>query len=515
MSSLSDQIDRLTKITKSIAATAASTAALNRVPSSSQPFTRAVLNAPLADLIRDIDASSELGLFELTRPALPLPTDKEPPSLQYHEIQRVTFNGATPLRRHPRPEGPLKTPEPDPEIYAQAAMKYINRFQSIRPMPRAYSQVEAVMERLQASRVRIQELQERVKQQAENASAVEPKSLADDEQQRIDVLMERIALLKEQKENHFRKRLPKIQPKRVPAPKPPKATPRVDPEDEFGFWTTPTAAARTFKLSTGLLMDEHVDAGEMSMASFGSPPPTLAGIIQQPFQSFSHSINSQPPRSPESLVENATPSASPPPMPERQSPPLVPISPSPPLTPPSAPLISPPPDPEDLLPPPAAAAASPPRKGKIKITSDVDRIIARIWSTVGDIIMQGYHLAETKPLGAKATIAHLQTLAAQTTVPPSPSATSLSSLASAPTDQPTFQQIMTAFLLLRLLSEAPSYSLLLNVVKDAISSKGSELGAATSTQSSRVMYACIAKRLIKIDRKQGEQTVKFDFGSGA
>lgn len=35
-------------------------------------------------------------------------------------------------------------------------------------------------------------------QQAENASAVEPKSLADDEQQRIDVLMERIALLKEQ-----------------------------------------------------------------------------------------------------------------------------------------------------------------------------------------------------------------------------------------------------------------------------------------------------------------------------
>lgn len=233
-------------------------------------------------------------------------------------------------------------------------------------------------------------------QQAENASAVEPKSLADDEQQRIDVLMERIALLKEQvrtlvnmshsikmtipisfqKENHFRKRLPKIQPKRAPAPKQPKATPRVDPEDEVGFWTTPTAAARTFKLSTGLLMDEHVDVGEMSMASFGSPPPTLAGIIQQPFQSFSHSINSQPPRSPESLVENATPSASPPPMQERRSPPLVPISPSPPPTPPSAPLISPPPDPEDLLPPTAAAAsASPPRKGKIKITSDVDRII--------------------------------------------------------------------------------------------------------------------------------------------
>ncbi|KAL4262297.1 hypothetical protein AB1N83_007389 [Pleurotus pulmonarius] len=506
MSSLSDHIDRLTKITKAIAATAT-----NTVSSSYHPFTNAVLNAPLADLIRDIDVSSELGLFELIRPPHPVPKDKEPPTLQHHEIQRVTFNGATPLRRHPRPEGPLKIPEPDPEIYAQAAMKYINRFQSIRPMPRAYSQVEAVMDHLHASRARIQELQERVKH-AENASAVEPKSLADDEQQRIDVLMERIALLKEQKENHLRKRLPKIQPKRAPAPKPSRPAPRVDPEDEVGFWTTPTAAARTFKLSTGLLMDEHVDVGEMSIASFGSPPPNLAGIIQQPFQPFSNSLSHQPPQSPDSSTENATVST-----PQTQTPPPIPLppSPSPPPTPPAALLTSPLPDPKDLLPPHPAAAASPPRKGKIKITSDVDRIIARIWTTVGDIIMQGYHAAETKPLGAKATITHLQTLAAQTTVPPSPSATSLSSLASAPTDQPTFQQIMTSFLLLRLLYEPPSYSLLLNVVKDALSSKGSELGAATSTQSSRVMYACIAKRLIKIDRKQGEQTVRFDFGSGA
>lgn len=111
---LSEHIDRLSRTARALKSVTAS-------PSSAgieRPFTRAVLNTQLGDLIRDIDPS-ELGLFTLASPA-PVHghQDAEP------EIARVGFTGATPLRN---PRLKEKDKEPEPEVFANAALKYIER----------------------------------------------------------------------------------------------------------------------------------------------------------------------------------------------------------------------------------------------------------------------------------------------------------------------------------------------------------------------------------------------------
>lgn len=131
MASLSDQIDRLSRNTRAIRSTTSQTASLpgkHKIPGLgvAGPFTCAVLNTDLGDLIRDIDPS-ELGLFTLVTPGGnsrdndargPLPV----------EILRAEFSGATPLRKAPpRRDDAPKSKEIEPEIYAQAALKYINQ----------------------------------------------------------------------------------------------------------------------------------------------------------------------------------------------------------------------------------------------------------------------------------------------------------------------------------------------------------------------------------------------------
>jgi len=112
MASLSDQIDRLTRNTRSIKVTAAQTA---KAPTT---FTRAVLETHLGDLIRDIDPS-ELGLFSLVEGPSNASEAPDP------QIKRTEFPGATPLkRRQARPE--VKQ-EIEPEVYAHAALKYIEQ----------------------------------------------------------------------------------------------------------------------------------------------------------------------------------------------------------------------------------------------------------------------------------------------------------------------------------------------------------------------------------------------------
>lgn len=119
MSSLADCIDRLTSTVKSIRTTAAAISDPSSNPEG--PFTRAVLHTPLGDLIREVD-SSELGLFNLVAPSL----NQEKPK---DEITRVEFPGATPLRRPPaaRRDDAMRIKELEPEVYAQAALKYLDR----------------------------------------------------------------------------------------------------------------------------------------------------------------------------------------------------------------------------------------------------------------------------------------------------------------------------------------------------------------------------------------------------
>jgi hypothetical protein len=82
----------------------------------------------------------------------------------------------------------------------------------------------------------------------------------------------------------------------------------------------------------------------------------------------------------------------------------------------------------------------------------------------------------------------------------------------ASTPPPTSQQILTAHLLIALLEAAPTYALPLAKVKEILSAKGGDAGtvAIGGGGSIRVLYGCVAKRLVKIDRGRGEQTVRFD-----
>jgi hypothetical protein len=75
-----------------------------------------------------------------------------------------------------------------------------------------------------------------------------------------------------------------------------------------------------------------------------------------------------------------------------------------------------------------------------------------------------------------------------------------------PRDEPTVQQIQTAQLLLGLLMAQPSCTLPMNRLKDIMTGNA----GATGVPHTRALYACVAKRLVKIERGKGEQSVKFD-----
>lgn len=119
MASLSDQIDHFTRNTRAIKAASSQTAK----PETLSAFTQAVLYTHLGDLIRDIDPS-ELGLFTLVENTVN-PYDKDARSAADPRITRAQFPGATPLKRRPMRQDP--NPEIEPEIYAHAALKYIEQ----------------------------------------------------------------------------------------------------------------------------------------------------------------------------------------------------------------------------------------------------------------------------------------------------------------------------------------------------------------------------------------------------
>lgn len=152
---------------------------------------------------------------------------------------------------------------------------------------------------------------------------------------------------------------------------------------------------------------------------------------------------------------------------------------------------------------------TPSHRQKIQITMETEAVVGKIWVTIGDLIQPGYQYpGEGKTLRAKETISALRALASKTPAPSSPTLSSLSSFSAAPTprDEPTVQQIQTAQLLLALLMAQPSYTLQMNRLKEIMTGNTSVTGASHT----RALYACVAKRLIKIERGKGEQSVKFD-----
>ncbi|KAL0580338.1 hypothetical protein V5O48_001675 [Marasmius crinis-equi] len=487
MSALDDCISRLNASTKSIASI---TSAITQV--SPGPFTRALLFTELGDLIRDIDPS-ELGLFSVSNSS---PEDVRAPSTP--EISRVDFHGATPLRKPTlRKEEQHKSKEVLPEVFARAALN-----QYVRPMPRAHSQVSAILEQLEAVRERIYALSETLKQ-TEAAEAPSLTSSVEEEERRIEILRLKRADYEKRKEalsaqKHSRNPIQET-------PKPPTRRHRLSSPfkrstvdlDEETFWTTSPSHTRTPRFTENLL-DEEAEFGDQSILSLASPAPRLISSIVP--VAFGRSVEEEIPRTPSPVVNSSL---------------LDHVSTS--LTEAafqSNDLESPGPQaPDEAMMKPSEEAEVTPtqtpgtKKAKIRINVEVERTVAKIWASgaLGDIALPEGHTA----LEAKATIARLQSLSSMTPSPSSPT-TSVSSASGGAPIQPSPQQILTAHLLLALLS-TPQLSLPLNKVKELLSAKANTSGSAALVSSHMKPYfTCLSKRLLKVDRASGEQVVKFN-----
>ncbi|KAF7298199.1 hypothetical protein HMN09_01041800 [Mycena chlorophos] len=440
-------LDRLYNNVHAISTATAST-------SHPRPFTNAILSAPLADLIRDTDPSED-GLFT-------------------SNLKRVEFHGPAPRRKQ------------DPEIYAEAALSYIQQYNHIRPMPRAYARVSAILDQLDATRESIRSLTETLEQ----VQPSELKPLADKEEQRVAELQATLADLKKRKERQSVRAKPATA---LTAPRPP-TTPVKSVSNLDEEFHTPAAAARTMRFTDNLLMDEHEDLADISVSSPVMPMRTQRPVTPPDESVMEPEVESEADQTTSTVQEDDT------------------------ITLPRPPTsVAPSPPPESPVKP---VASETPKKGKVRVNSEVERLAAKIWSTVGDLIMPGHQYDTSgsgtgkKPPHAKETIAHLKSVAALIPAPPSPS-TTISSITAPGSTAPTPQQIMTAHMLLALLeSGPPAYSLPLNKVRELLSAKASTAGGAGifvgGQNTTRVLYACVAKRLVKIERGGGEELVKFD-----
>jgi hypothetical protein len=119
--SLLDHIELTSSISKSIR-----TNASERDSYAPGFYTNAILRTPLGDLIREADPS-EIGLFTLVPPssygAGAVEEGEELGSATH--VTRVDLPSATPLK--PRTGREIKAQDHEPEIYANAALKFLDR----------------------------------------------------------------------------------------------------------------------------------------------------------------------------------------------------------------------------------------------------------------------------------------------------------------------------------------------------------------------------------------------------
>ncbi|KAI0644633.1 hypothetical protein C8Q79DRAFT_913138 [Trametes meyenii] len=526
MTSLTDHVDRLSAIAMSIRA-AAVPPSHTTIPG---PFARAILGTPLGDLIRDIDPS-EIGLFTLVQPQQPAVPEGETANVG---IGRIEFLGATPLRKppstkHVRADG-QRPREHDPEVYAKAALKYLDRYQSIRPMPRASEQAVQLLDRLEEIRAKIQTLSDALKQHSSADATVpplSPKSTIKEEERQIEDIQSRIQYLKERKAELAKKRSrAPLKAKREPkAPAP--ATPASPPDQrEETFWNTPGAAARTLHFTGDSLLDEEMDMNDVSAASFGSLVVAQKGVPTPDLRSEDSPQEDDEEDEVESVLDEDDDTAEPTVVYRK--------APTPPLLPEQARSPSSPSEPHQDTADTAPAVTAPgitsatPHRPKVKVTTELERIVEKLWATVGEIIMPGHPFDalgkstnKSKPPRAKETMAYLQELSNHAPTPTSPSASSFSSLSGTapggPNSAPTAQQVLTAHMLLMLLG-ASGYALTLRALKEALAGKAASIGAGGGASAgllggsavTKPVYGCVAKRLLKIERGAGEQVVKFD-----
>ncbi|KDN32978.1 hypothetical protein RSAG8_13934, partial [Rhizoctonia solani AG-8 WAC10335] len=146
-----------------------------------------------------------------------------------------------------------------------------------------------------------------------------------------------------------------------------------------------------------------------------------------------------------------------------------------------APPAIPPPEPKPKAEPPAA------KPQQVRVTPETQANTALIWTTVGKVLVPSSNYDPPGP-DVLETASILQSLSSQSLASSDP------------------QPILTATLLLYLLQNGPSP---LPAVRTALADKEKESESANGL-GIKALYACVAKKLLKIDRKGREATVRFE-----
>ncbi|KAI0812430.1 hypothetical protein BC629DRAFT_1472907, partial [Irpex lacteus] len=433
MSALEDQADRLLLLANKIR----NTTRIREGESTTGPFTRAILETPLGDLIRDVDPS-EIGLFTLVSPGSALThstsTTNNPSASvnvpQKTEITRVALPIATPLRKPPsgirRTQGGQRITEHEPEVYVNAGIKLLDRYQSVRPMPRFVERAEAILDQVATVRESINGLNARLRQKESSADTVEsPEARIRTEEQRIADLQTKIAELKKQKESLLTKKRSgtrfgtrTLQSRsKPPAPEPTPATSQADAQEE-DFWNTPGVPARTLHFTGDLLTNEQLDISgvDPSMSSPLAHAPTLSRSAKHPKamqftarESLAPTSNSREADSSfeDSIVGDASGTGDPDAAASeededvtvvlKKSPPKQDFSDDP------SSHAQPLPESESISMVMESQMPGETRtKTRFKITTELENIVAKIWSSMGDTIMPGH--SSSKPPRAKETM---------------------------------------------------------------------------------------------------------------
>ncbi|CAE6504753.1 unnamed protein product [Rhizoctonia solani] len=141
-------------------------------------------------------------------------------------------------------------------------------------------------------------------------------------------------------------------------------------------------------------------------------------------------------------------------------------------------------------PKPKPKAESPAEKPKqVQVTPETQANTALIWTTVGKVLVPSSNYGPDTPgPDILETASILQSLSSQSLASSDP------------------QPILTATLLLYLLQNGPSP---LPAVRTALGDKEKESESANGL-GIKALYACVAKKLLKIDRKGREATVRFE-----
>ncbi|CUA75825.1 hypothetical protein RSOLAG22IIIB_12021 [Rhizoctonia solani] len=416
----------------------------------------------------------------------------------------------------------VKDKEQDVDVLLNAALKLVETYGS---MPRAKSHIEDMLDRASEARSRISLLEDELEElkNAEPAST-EPDMPSLKDEERAVVKMEAQLNAARRRRDALREQIAQKQRARTNA------------QSHTNVISTPTAVARTRTRPGGGKIRNPFLARITSSLADKDPDATTNLSIHLAADSASESflVDQQPPQwaddSMMSRSESVDPGVesiwdgrgeagggedeeeedgeaegtvvlaippvvalSPPTSPVRTAPVLrSSIAPTPaPVRPPVAaapppPIVEPPPakPPPEPKPKADAPVAKP---QQIQVTPETQANTALIWTTVGKVLEPSSNYDPPGP-DVLETASILQSLSSQSVASSDP------------------QPVLTATLLLYLLQNGPSP---LPAIRTALADKEKDSESASGL-GIKALYACVAKKLLKIDRKGREATVRFE-----